>query len=87
MIARLITLMATFLFLVPDAPAGLTEEMADLPTCTLYLRVIKGPAEAAGPRFIMMDGVPLSGAVFKHVAERLSERLNATSALECPRFR
>lgn len=81
MIARLLTLIAAFFFLVPDALAGPTEEMVDLPTCTLHLRVIKGPAEAAGPRFIMMDGVPLSGAVFQHLAERLSEHLNATSAL------
>ncbi|MBI5782495.1 MAG: alpha/beta hydrolase [Gammaproteobacteria bacterium] len=73
--------MTTFLCFVPEALAGLMEQMVDLPTCTLHLRVIKESAKAAGPRFIMMDGVPLSGAVFQHLAERLSERLNATSTL------
>lgn len=66
---------------MPAAQAELTEQMIELPTCILHLRIIKGSAEAGGPRFIMMDGVPLSGAVFQHLGDRLSERLNATSTL------
>lgn len=81
MIARCLTLMAPLLCLMPSAHAGQTEEQVDLPTCTLQLRVIQGTAEPGGPRFIMMDGVPLSGAVFKPLAERLATRLGATSTL------
>lgn len=69
------------IFLAPQAQAGMTEEVVDLPTCSLHLRVIEGSAQAAGARFIMMDGVPLSGAVFKNLGERLAVRLDATSTL------
>lgn len=69
------------IFLVPPAQAGMTEEVVELPTCSLHIRVIQGSAAAAGPRFIMMDGVPLSGAVFKNLGEQLALRLNATSTL------
>lgn len=81
MISRLFTILATFFVLLPQAQARMTEEVVDLPTCTLHVRIINGSAEATGPRFIMMDGVPLSGAIFNHLGERLSVRLNATSIL------
>lgn len=81
MIAGRLTFLAALCCLAPHAQALQTEERIDLPTCTLQLRVIKGSAEAAGPRFIMMDGVPLSGAVFNRLGERLAARLDATSTL------
>jgi len=81
MIPRLLALLSIFLSLIPHAQAGMTEEMIDLPTCTLHVRIIKGSAEASSPRFLMMDGVPLSGAIFEHLGNRLSARLGATSTL------
>lgn len=81
MTAARLTLLVALLGLVPHAHAGLTEERAELPTCTLQLRVVKGPAASSGPHFVMMDGVPLSGAVLVPLAERLAARLGATSTL------
>lgn len=79
MIAGRLILLATLLGLTPQAQAGQTDQQVDLPSCTLHTRTIQGPADASGPRFLMMSGVPLSGAVFKPLGEQLSARLAATS--------
>jgi pimeloyl-ACP methyl ester carboxylesterase len=79
MTPRMIVLLVTVFLPLPPAQAAMTEEMIDLPTCTLHVRTFKGSTDANGPRFIMMDGVPLSGAIFKHLGEKLSVRMNASS--------
>lgn len=79
MIARLLALLSLCVVLLPDAMAGTTEADIDLPGCTLHTRTVHGPADASGPHFLMMSGVPLSGAVFRQLGERLAERLSATS--------
>lgn len=80
-IPKLLICLITFLLHMPNVSAESTKEMIDLPTCALHLRIIKESTEGTGPRFIMMDGVPLSGAVFQHLAERLSQRMGADSVL------
>lgn len=79
MIARLLALLSLCTVLLPNAMAGTTEADVDLPGCTLHTRTVQGPAKASGPRFLMMSGVPLSGAVFTQLGERLAARLSATS--------
>lgn len=81
MIAWCLAVLAALVCLAPHTQAGQTEEQVDLPTCTLQTRIIQKPTGSAGPHFIMMDGVPLSGAVFQPLAERLAKRLGATSTL------
>lgn len=79
MIVKLLALLSLCAALLPDATAGMTEADVDLPGCTLHTRTIQGPATASAPRFLMMSGVPLSGAVFRQLGERLATRLSATS--------
>lgn len=79
MIVKLLALLSLSAALLPDAAAGMTEADVDLPGCTLHTRTIQGPATASAPRFLMMSGVPLSGAVFRQFGERLAARLSATS--------
>ena len=81
MIARIIALVVSVLVFAPEADAALTETNVDLPTCTVHVRVIRGSDSAAGPRFIMMDGVPLPSATYIRLAEQLSQRLDTTNLL------
>lgn len=74
-----LALTITLCLLVSGVSARQTEEVIDLPNCQLKVRTIH--AQAKGPRFIMMEGVPLSGAVFERLANQLADRLDATSSL------
>jgi pimeloyl-ACP methyl ester carboxylesterase len=79
MIAKCLAMLAMCALLLSDALAEMTVKDVDLPTCTLHTRTIQGPANPYGPHFLMMSGVPLSGAVFRQLGERLATRLSATS--------
>jgi pimeloyl-ACP methyl ester carboxylesterase len=81
MTGRIIRILAFFILLLPQAQASVVKEIIELPTCSLQLRIIKASEAASGPRIIMMDGVPLSGAVFQNLGDQLSVRLDATSIL------
>lgn len=80
MIERLIALIVVATFAQGACAAGVDERI-DLPTCTLHARVVHGAAGPQSPHFIMVDGVPLSAAIYLGLAERLSARLGATSLL------
>jgi len=63
------------------AHAELNRTQHALASCTLQVRVVGQPEVQAGPRFVMINGVPLSSAIYRKVAQRLQERLAATSYL------
>lgn len=76
---RMISLFATLLTLTFNVAARQISEQIDLPSCQLMTRTINAGAD--GPRFIMMEGVPLSGAVFEKLGNQLTDHLNASSTL------
>ncbi len=81
MTGRSISILAVFVLLLPQAQASVVKEMVELPNCRLQIGIIKPSTVTSGPRFIMMDGVPLSGAVFQNLGDQLSMRPDATSML------
>lgn len=74
-------LFAALLCLAPHTHAATTTQQIDLTSCRLHTRTVQVSGTAPGPHFLMMSGVPLSGAVFTPLAEGLAARLGATSTL------